>query len=147
VVAQLTRQLPPNSTHKTRYYDLVTPAGEWMFRVTITEGKRVLKSNVYFVDTFEDHDLKANLTSVYFSRQTGEETDDRPSLYRVILNENGIPVHCTCKASVCRLQTPVTGAVPPDEVPTGAMTCKHKDVALDMAQAGLIRLREVAGHV
>lgn len=144
MIANLTRKLPPNASHKNRYYELVAPAGEWRFRITITEGKRVLKSNVYFVDTFEDADVKPEFTSVYFSRQTGEETDDRPSLYRVILSEHGVPLHCSCKASVCRVQIPKGGPVKPDEIPTDALTCKHKDVALDMAQAGLIKLREVA---
>lgn len=143
MIANLTIDLPPSRTKKRRYYQLTAPAAEWMCQVMIVNGR---ETDVYFVDTFEDQDLKPGLRSVYFSRQTGKADDpDRPPLYRVILDPHGVPLHCDCKASVCRLQTPVDGAVRPDEFPADrAMTCKHKDVALSMAAHGLFPPTEVA---
>jgi hypothetical protein len=124
---QLVADLPATRTHKRRYYQLTAPAGEWLFRLMIAQGK---KHDVYFMDVFTDPELPPGFRAAYFSRQTGEVTDDRPSVYRVAIDREGRPTHCDCKASVCQVQT----SADPEE----RESCKHKDVIRDMAERGLI---------
>lgn len=132
--------LGPSRTHKTRYYQLVGPAGEWRFRVEIVLGKR--SRDVYFLDEFPDPDLKDGYRAVYFSRQTGQETADRPSLYRVVIDPHGLPVHCSCSGSTFRRQEPADPPNDPAEVPEGPLSCKHKDVIRDMLANDLLPVAE-----
>lgn len=118
-MAILDGYLSETKTHKVRWYRAVFPALDFLARVQIKQGLKLngkwKDDESYFLDWLPDSELRPGYKGFLFTNCLREPTEERTSLYRVIVRESTLEVlSCSCKGAVCWRQT--------------LAPCKHRDV-------------------